>query len=101
MSKHDEYITTMETQLRKWDSDIDAMHAKGKTMAIDLRAGYFGRLKELRAHRQDAQRRFGEIRTASEEAATKLYEGMESAWESMRNGLTKASSDLSQPKQPD
>ena len=38
----------MEVQLRKWDADVDELRTRGKQMAVELRAGYFGRIKELR-----------------------------------------------------
>lgn len=97
MSTNSEYITLMESQLRKWDADVDEMRAKGRQMAVELRADYFGRLKALRAHRDEAQRRFQEIRCASDEAAGKLHDGMEGAWAAMQAGLAKASADQPKP----
>lgn len=95
MSTNTDYITRMEVQLRKWDADVDELRTRGKQMAVELRAGYFGRIKELRAQREEAQRRFHEMRSATEEAAGKLHAGMEGAWESMKSGLEKVSTDLS------
>jgi len=94
MSTNTEYINKMTEQLKKWDADVDELRTRGKTMAVDLRAGYFGRIKDLRNYREEAQRKFQEIRCASEEAASKLHAGMEGAWESMRGGLEKVSKDL-------
>jgi uncharacterized coiled-coil DUF342 family protein len=93
MSTHAEYIAKMEAQLKKWDTEVDELRAKGKQLATELRAGYFGRIKDLRSHRDEGQRKFQEIRTATDEAAAKLHAGMEGAWESMRSALAKASSD--------
>ena len=96
MSTNSEYITQMAAQLQQWDTDIDALRSRGKQMAVELRAGYFGRIKDLRAHRDEAQKRFQEIRCASDEAAGKLHAGMEGAWQAMKNGLDKATADLRQ-----
>jgi len=96
MSTNSEYITQMAAQLQKWDSDIDELRSRGKQMATQLRAGYFGRIKELRAHRDEAQKRFQEIRCASDDAADKLHAGMEGAWQAMKNGLDEATADLRQ-----
>jgi hypothetical protein len=97
MSTHDDFIATMEAHLKKWDAEVDDMRAKGKQLAVELRAEYFGRLKQLRTLREDAQTKFQQIRCASDEAAGKLHDGMESAWVAMRNALSKASSDQPKP----
>jgi len=98
MSTNSEYISKMEVQLSKWDAEVDEMRSKGKQLAVELRADYFGRIKALRSHRDEAQRKFQQIRCASEDAASKLHEGMEGAWEAMKSGLVKANADLHKPQ---
>ena len=40
MSMHSEYIARMETQLKKWDADVDALTAEGKKASAEARAVY-------------------------------------------------------------
>jgi hypothetical protein len=94
MSTNTEFIHQIEQQLNKWDADVDALRAHGKTLATDARAAYFGRLKELRASRDAAHKSFQEIRCASEESATHLRAAMEGAWTTMNAALKKAAADL-------
>ena len=35
MSKKDEYFTMMETQIKKWDADVDKLRAKSDQMSVD------------------------------------------------------------------
>jgi hypothetical protein len=94
MSTNTEYITKMQTQLQAWDNDVDALRARGRTIATEARAAYFGRIKELRSSRDAAHKAFQEIRCASEEAGTQLHAGMQGAWETMRSTLDKITADL-------
>ena len=59
----------METQLKKWDADVDALAAKGEKASAEARTAYYERIKDLRASRDVAQKTFQEIRAASESAA--------------------------------
>ena len=58
MSMHSEYIARMETQLKKWDADVDALTAEGKKASAEARAVYDERIKDLRASRDAAQKTF-------------------------------------------
>ncbi len=94
MAKKDEYVTRMETQLKQWDADVDALALKGEKASVEARKVYQDQIKDLRTSRGAAQKTFQEIRTASEEAGAKMQAGMETAWETMKKALEKVSSDL-------
>jgi hypothetical protein len=94
MSTNSDFVTRMEQQLSKWDADVDALRVRGRTIATDARAAYFGRIKDLRASRDAGHKSFQEIRCASEEAGTHLQAGMEGAWKSMSAALEKVVGDL-------
>ena len=94
MTTHTEFLANMETQIKKWDADVETLRTHGKTIAADARAAYFSRIKELHATRTAAQSKFVAIRCASEAAGAKLQSGMEGAWETMRSALEKVSSEL-------
>jgi hypothetical protein len=94
MSKNSEYLSTMETQLRKWDADFDALAAEGEKAGGKMREAYHQRISELRASRDSAQKTFAEIRIASDAAGAQMRAGMKVAWETMRLALEKVSKDL-------
>ena len=93
MSMHSEYIATMETQLRKWDADLDALAAEGKKASAEARAVYDERIKGLRASRDAAQKTFLQIREATESAGAQMQAAMQGAWETMQKAFEKAASD--------
>jgi hypothetical protein len=90
MGKKDEYFTTMESEIKKWDAEVDKLNAKGEQMSADMRAGYDTQVKAMRADRDLAHAKLEEIRTANESAWEHMQSGVEAAWTSMKNGLTKA-----------
>jgi uncharacterized coiled-coil DUF342 family protein len=94
MSMNSEYLARMETQLKKWDADVDALAAKGEKANAEARAAYHERIKDLRVSRDAAQRRFQEIRAATESAGAQMQTGMEVAWKTMQKTLEKLSADL-------
>jgi uncharacterized protein HemX len=92
MSKKDEYFTTMESQIKKWDAEVDKLRARSDQMSVDGRAKYEEQLKAMRTNRDAAHKKLQEIRTASESAWHNMQAGMDAAWASMKNALDKASS---------
>jgi chromosome segregation ATPase len=94
MSMHSEYIARMETQLKKWDADVDALAAKAKQASADTRAVYDERIKDLRASRDAAQKTFLEVRQAAESAGAQMQAAMQEAWETMQKAFEKVSSDI-------
>ena len=92
MSKKDEYFAMMESQIRKWDAEVDKLRAKSAQMNADARIKYEEQLGAMRAHRDAAHKKLQEIRTASESAWQDMQAGTDAAWTSMKNALDKASS---------
>ena len=90
MGKKDEYCATMESEIKKWDAEVDKLNAKGKQMSADVRAGYETQVKALRADRDLAYSKLQELRTANESAWQQMQSGVDAAWTSMRNALDKA-----------
>ncbi len=93
MSKNSEYVAKMDTQLKKWDADVDALAAKGEKVSAEARSAYYAQIKELRASRDAAQKTFQEIRAAGETARAQMLAGMEATWEAMQKALGKMSFD--------
>jgi hypothetical protein len=92
MSKKDDYCATMESEIKKWDGEVDKLNAKGKQVSADLRVGYDTQLKAMRADRDLAYSKLQEMRTANESAWQHMQAGMDAAWNSMKNALDKAAS---------
>jgi hypothetical protein len=91
MSMNTEYVTRMETQLKKWDADVDALAAQGEKASAEGRKTYHEQIKNLRASRDMAQKTFQKIRVANEAAGAQMQAGMEVAWKTMQNSLEKVS----------
>ena len=67
MGTNADYVTGMQTQIKKWDAEVDALAADGKKASGEMRTAYARRLKELRPEPQrGAERSLDEVRTASE-----------------------------------
>lgn len=94
MGTNADYVTGMQTQMKKWDAEVDTLVAEGKNAGGEMRTAYAKRLKELRLSRNAAQRSLEEVRAASEVNGAKLQAGMEAAWSTMQEALAKASADL-------
>ena len=94
MDKHSEFVTRMETQLKKWDADFDALAARGEEANVNARAAYQRQIEHLRAGRDSAQKTFHEVRLATAAAGTKMHAQMEVAWDTMQKALAKVSADL-------
>lgn len=86
MSRNTEYLARMETQLRKWDADVDALSAARKKAGAIARGAYYEQMKTLRASRSLAHRTFQQMRAADPVDAL-MYAHMQAAWEAMREAL--------------
>jgi uncharacterized coiled-coil DUF342 family protein len=89
MSKKDEYCATMDSEIKNWDAQVDALNAKGKQMSADAQVGYETQVKAMRADRDLACEKLQELRTANESAWQQMQSGVEAAWTSMKNSMEK------------
>ena len=92
MVKKDEYCTTMESQIKKWDTEVDSLNTKGQQLSAEARVRYDMQVKAMRANRDLAFSKLKEMRTANESAWQHMQSGVDAAWASMKNGLDKAAS---------
>ena len=90
MGKKDEYFATMESEIKKWDVQVDNLNAKAKQMSADVRVSYDTQVKAMRADRDLAYSKLQELRTANESAWQQMQSGVDAAWTSMKNALDKA-----------
>lgn len=70
MSKNDEYFTMMESQIRKWDAEVDKLRARNDQMSADAHANYDEQYKAMRANRGAAHKNLQNPRAL---AVIKLY----------------------------
>ncbi len=94
MNSNADYVASMQSRLKHWDAQVDAMVAESKQANAFEAARYEMQLDELRASRDAAQTAFKQIRMAGDEAGLQLQAGMESAWLAMQSQLAKASVEL-------
>ena len=92
MSKKDEYFARMESQIKRWDTEVDKLRAKSDQMSAEARAKFADQLKTMRANRDAAFKKLAQLQGASESAWQQMQAGVDEAWTSMRNALEKASS---------
>jgi hypothetical protein len=90
MGMQTEYFTKMESQLKKWDADIDKLSATGAKTGAEASAKYKEQLKAMRVNRDAAYKKLAEMRTATESAGMQMQAGLNATWESMRKGLETA-----------
>ena len=88
----------MDSQIKKWDGDVDKLRAKGEHLSAEARAKYDEQLKAMRASRDAANKKLQEMRAASESAWQQMQVGVDTAWASMKNALDKASSGSSRSR---
>ena len=94
MNKQTDYVAKMESQMKKWDADVDALAAAGDKAAAASRATYQECVKGLRANRDAARKTLLEMQAASQDAGKKMQEKLNASWEAMQKSLEKASADL-------
>ena len=92
MIKKDEYFALMETQIKKWDAEVDKLKIKGEQLSAEASAKYAEQIKSLRANRDAAYKKLQEMRVANESAWQLMQSGIDTAWVSVKSALDKASS---------
>jgi hypothetical protein len=80
----------MEAQLREWGAKIDELKAKADKAEASAKIEYLKQVEALKAKRDAAQAKLGEIKAASEEAWEILKTGVEHAWNDLKSALDAA-----------
>ena len=94
MNEQSEFVTLMETQLKKWDAEVDALAAKGKEANAASHAAYEKQIEHLRSGREAMKKSFTQMQVATEAAGEKMRAGVEVAWDTMQKSLAKVTADL-------
>jgi hypothetical protein len=90
MGTQTEYFTTMESQLKKWDADIDKLNTTGAKASAEASATYKEQVKAMRVNRDAAYKKLAEMRAATESVGKQMQAGLDATWESMRKGMETA-----------
>ena len=94
MDKQSDYVVKMESQMKKWDADVDALAAAGEKASAEARANCHKYVKDLRANRDAAGKQLKEMQSATVAAGDQVKAKMEAAWDTMQKNFKKASDDL-------
>lgn len=90
MSRKDEYVEKLKSQLDVWSADIDVLEAKAKKVDAELKVKYDEQLALLRTKREEAKVKLHEIQDSAGEAWEELRKGGDEAWESIKHALAEA-----------
>lgn len=94
MGTHDDFFKKMDAQLKKWDADVDTLTAAGEKASAESREIYAEQVKALRADREAANKKLREMRAAGQAATLEMKSAVDVAWEAMKKGLDRASSNF-------
>lgn len=77
MSKRDEYVAKMKSQLDDMNGQIDKLADKSKNAKKEIRAKYQQEMADLRAQSSQASAKLDELKTAGEEGWDSMVTEME------------------------
>lgn len=88
----DAYLEKAKAQLDEWNADLDKLEARAREAKADAKIKYDEQITAVRERRDNANQKFAEIQSASEDAWENLKQGAEDAWSSLKEAITKAKS---------
>jgi hypothetical protein len=92
MSKRDEYVDKMKTQLDQWNAEIARWEARSGELQAGARAEVDKHLAALHQQRDQAMYQMKLLQSAAGDAWLDLMRGTDDAWARMREAFDKASS---------
>lgn len=81
MTSRDEYLEKFKANLDDWNAEIDKLEGKAREAQADAKAQYDKQLETMREMRDDAQKKFIEMQSATAEAWDAMAKGTEKAWQ--------------------
>ncbi len=90
MSMKEAYEKKIEAQLKEWNADIDKLQARADSAEADAQLEYYQQIDDLRAKQEEAQTKLDELKEASDDAWEDLKAGVNSARDSLGDGLRSA-----------
>lgn len=92
MSMKKEYEKKLQAQLDEWSAQIDKLKAKAEGAQADKKIEYYEEIDKLKSMKENTNKKFIEIKNASDDAWEDLKIGMDSAWNSLSDAFDSASS---------
>lgn len=92
MSKRDEYVEKMKSQLDTVNAELAKWEAKAKEAQNELRPEYEKQLAELCRLRDQGSEQIKQLQSAAGDAWMDLTRGADEAWVKMREAFEKAHS---------
>jgi hypothetical protein len=92
MSKRDEYVEKMKSQLDTWNTALAKWEAKAKEAQTEMRPEYEKQRAEFYRLRDQGSERMKQLQSAAGDAWMDLTRGADEAWAKMREAFEKAHS---------
>jgi len=92
MTKREEYVDKMKTQLDQWNAEAARWEEKVKHAEADMKAEYERQLEAVRTRRDEAVYNLHQLQAASTEAWTDLMRGVDEAWKRVGEAMVQARS---------
>jgi predicted nucleic acid-binding Zn-ribbon protein len=94
MSKRDEYVEKMKTQLDEMNAELDKLAAKSENAKKDLQARYKQEMADLRAQSKQASAKLDEFKTAGEDSWDDLVAEMDKIGDAFKHSYNYFKSQL-------
>jgi len=92
MTKREEYVDKMKSQLDQWNAEAARWEEKVKHAEADMKAEYERQLEAVRSRRDEAMYNLSQMQAASAEAWMDLTRGVEEAWKRVGEAMAQARS---------
>jgi len=92
MTKRDEYIEKMKSQLDQWNAEATRWEEKMKHAEADMKSEYQRQLEALHSRRDEAMYQLHQLQVASTDAWMDMMRGVEEAWKRMGEAVGQARS---------
>jgi predicted nucleic acid-binding Zn-ribbon protein len=92
MTKREEYVDKMKSQLDQWNAEAARWQEKVKHAEADMKAEYERQLEAVRARRDEAMYNLHQLQAASADAWTDLMRGVDDAWKRVGDAMGQARS---------
>ena len=92
MSVQNAYADKMNAQIKKAEAEVDRLKAKADEADADARLTYHKHIAEIQEHRDSLKARVDELNAASADAWEDVKTGAESAWNTLRDSVDRATS---------
>jgi len=90
MKTKDEYIASLNSELKEWSAQIDVLTARTDNAAAELKLKYADELDGLRAKLHKAAEQLKELEAASGDAWEIVKETADKVWHDLRTGFSNA-----------